>query len=130
MNDAADRPEPGWLRRLLGYCLGHRRDLYVAVAAAIVGAVITASVPLVVRHVIDQVLATKTRHEGVGIWVALLVVLAATQYATTFARRYSAGRLSLDVQYDMRADVFKSLSRLDGAAQDALETGQIVSRSI
>ena len=30
----------------------------------------------------------------------------------------------------MRADVFTALSRLDGAAQDALETGQLVSRSI
>src|ERR1700759_3358251 len=30
----------------------------------------------------------------------------------------------------MREDVFRALSRLDGASQDALETGQIVSRSI
>jgi ATP-binding cassette subfamily B protein len=130
MSASTSAPPAGWLRRLIGYCRAHPRDLYTALVAAVVGAVITAAVPLVIRHVIDQVLAAGTRHQGVGIWVGLLVVLAAAQYATTFARRYSAGRLSLDVQYDMRADVFTALSRLDGASQDALETGQIVSRSI
>ena len=45
-------------------------------------------------------------------------------------RRYFGGRLSLDVQHDMRTEMFGSLSRLDGARQDQLHTGQIVSRSI
>ena len=120
---------PGWLRRLAGYCLRHRRDLLVAFAAALGGALVSAAVPLVIRHVIDEVVGTG-HHPGVGLWVGVLVGLAILQYGLTFSRRYSAGRLSLDVQYDMRADVFTSLSRLDGAAQDALETGQLVSRSI
>ncbi len=96
---------------------------------AVLGAAISASVPLLIRHVIDTVLSTGT-HRGVGLWVGALVVLAVAQFAITFARRFSAGRLSLDVQYDMREDVFRALSRLDGASQDSLETGQIVSRSI
>jgi ATP-binding cassette, subfamily B, bacterial len=126
----APASQPGWLRRLIGYCTRHRRDLSVALAAAVVGAAISASVPLVIRHVIDTVLSKSGSHAGVGTWVGLLVVLAVAQFGVTFARRFSAGRLSLDVQYDMREDVFRSLSRLDGASQDALETGQIVSRSI
>src|ERR1700691_1001886 len=98
MSATAETPEPGWLKRLLGYCLRHRRDLNVAIIAAVIGALLTAAVPLVIRHVIDQVLSTSGRHQGVGVWVGLLVLLAVAQYATTFARRYSAGRLSLDVQ--------------------------------
>ncbi len=125
----ADPPAAGWLRRLIGYCTRHRRDLGVAMAAAIVGAVISATVPLIIRHVIDSVLS-KDPHRGVGVWIGILIALAVVQFATTFARRFSAGRLSLDVQYDMREDVFRALARLDGAAQDALETGQIVSRAI
>ena len=70
-------------------------------AAAVVGAAISATVPLLIRHVIDTVLS-KDPHRGVGVWIAILVVLAVVQFATTFARRFSAGRLSLDVQYDMR----------------------------
>ncbi len=40
------------------------------------------------------------------------------------------GRLSLDVQHDLRTEVFGALHRLDGASQDELNTGQVVSRSI
>ena len=36
----------------------------------------------------------------------------------------------LDVQFDMRNDLAAALSRLDGAGQDRLQTGQVVSRSI
>ncbi len=38
--------------------------------------------------------------------------------------------MSLDVQHDLRTEMFASLSRLDGARQDQLHTGQVVSRSI
>ncbi len=45
-------------------------------------------------------------------------------------RRYRGGKLSLDVQHDLRTELMGSLSRLDGTRQDELHTGQIVSRSI
>ncbi len=41
-----------------------------------------------------------------------------------------AHRQSLDVQHDLRTEMFAALSELDGARQDQLHTGQIVSRSI
>jgi ATP-binding cassette subfamily B protein len=123
-------PPARWLRRLLGYCLAHRRDLYVAFGAAIAGAVVSAAVPLAIRHVVDTVTTPEGATGGIGVWVAALVLAALVQYGLTFSRRFAAGRLSLQVQYDMRRDVFVSLSRLDGRAQDELDTGQVVSRSI
>src|SRR5262249_4698175 len=51
-------------------------------------------------------------------------------FAGVFTRRYLGGRVSLDVQHDLRTEMFAALSRLDGARQDQLHTGQIVSRSI
>ncbi|HEX8768253.1 MAG TPA: ABC transporter ATP-binding protein, partial [Jatrophihabitans sp.] len=124
---------PSWLRRLAGYCLRHRFDLFGAFGSALAGALVSVAVPLVVKHVIDivsQPVQPGGARASVAPWVALLVVAALVQYGLTFARRFTAGRLSLDVQFDLRADVFKSLQRLDGAAQDALQTGQVVSRSI
>lgn len=122
----------GWLRRLSIYCLAHRRDLYLAFGTAALGAVVSASVPLVVRHVVDDVLAPAGRGEAPSVtpFLVLLVVAAVVQYGLTFVRRYTAGRLSLDVQRDMRDDVFTSLVRLDGSGQDRLNTGQVVSRAI
>jgi ATP-binding cassette subfamily B protein len=124
---------PSWLRRLTGYCLRHRFDLFGSFGSALAGALVLAAVPLIVKHVIDIVSQPQQpglERPSVMPWVALLIGAAVLQYGLTFARRFTAGRLSLDVQYDLRADVFKSLQRLDGAAQDALQTGQVVSRSI
>ena len=45
-------------------------------------------------------------------------------------RRYRGGKMALDVQHAMRTELFDSLSRLDGARQDEIHTGQLVGRSI
>jgi ATP-binding cassette subfamily B protein len=119
-----------WLKRLASYCLRHRLDLTGAFGSALVGALVSVSVPLVIKHVIDAVGGDASARSSIGPWVGLLIAAAVLQYGLTFLRRYTAGRLSLNVQYDLRADVFAALQRLDGAAQDALQTGQVVSRSI
>jgi ATP-binding cassette subfamily B protein len=104
--------------------------MLAAFGASLFGAIVSVSVPLVIKHVIDLVTEPGTARASIGGWIALLLGAAALQYGLTFLRRYAAGRLSLDVQYDLRADIFAALQRLDGAAQDGLQTGQVVSRSI
>ncbi|MFF2109861.1 ABC transporter ATP-binding protein [Rhodococcus koreensis] len=118
----------GWLRYLFGYCLRQRRNLVLAYGAAAVAAAATATIPLAVRHVIDNA-AVDTNH-ALAPWIAVLVVLAAIRFAAAYTRRYRSGQLSLGVQYDLRGDAFRSLLRLDGVKQDGLQTGQVVSRSI
>ena len=56
--------------------------------------------------------------------------MAVLGFIGVYYRRYRGGQLSLDVQHDLRTELFASLTRLDGARQDQLQTGQIVSRSI
>ncbi|MYV63159.1 ATP-binding cassette domain-containing protein, partial [Streptomyces sp. SID4931] len=123
----APTPEHGWVRRLFGYCLRHRTDLLLAFGAALVAALATATLPLVLRHVVDG-LADDTG--SLTPWVALLAALGAVRFGASFTRRYRSGRLSLGVQYDLRNDAFAALLRLGGAQQDGLRTGQVVSRSI
>ncbi|SHM18572.1 ABC transporter ATP-binding protein [Actinacidiphila paucisporea] len=121
-------PPPGWVRRLGGYCLRHRGDLLAAFTGAVVAAVATAVLPLVLRHVVDAVAGGAGG--PLGWWIALLAGLGLARFAAGYTRRYRAGRLSLGVQYDLRNDAFAALLRLGGAQQDDLRTGQIVSRSI
>ncbi|MFF3974434.1 ABC transporter ATP-binding protein [Streptomyces rubiginosohelvolus] len=123
----AHTPAPGWVRRLSGYCLRHRTDLLLAFGAALVAALATATLPLVLRHVVDG-LADGTG--SLAPWIALLTALGAVRFGASFTRRYRSGRLSLGVQYDLRNDAFAALLRLGGAQQDGLRTGQVVSRSI
>jgi ATP-binding cassette, subfamily B, bacterial len=129
---SAEITTQSWLRRLIGYCLRHRLAFAGALGCALAGALVSVGVPLIVKHVIDIVSgpAVNGHRASVRGWVILLIGAAVLQYTLTFLRRFSAGHLSLNVQYDLRADVFESLQRLDGAAQDALQTGQVVSRSI
>jgi ATP-binding cassette subfamily B protein len=125
-------PGGGWLRRLTGYCLRHRFDLYGAFGAALIGSVIAATVPLLTRAVVDRVVAADAAGVPATVTPFLLALVGAgvLRFAAGFVRRYLAGRLSLDVQMDMRNDVAAALSRLDGPGQDRLQTGQAVSRSI
>ncbi|WP_432562183.1 ABC transporter ATP-binding protein [Kineococcus sp. SYSU DK003] len=120
--------QQGWLRRLAGYCGRHRRDLVLSFGSAVVSYGIAAAVPLVVRHVVDDVIA----HPGAPLWpwAVLLVAAGLVIYALGFVRRYTAGRLSLDVQFDLRTEVHAAVQRMDGRQLDGLSTGQVVSRSI
>jgi ATP-binding cassette subfamily B protein len=109
-------------------CLRHRRTALAALAASVLGVSLDAAVPLLVRAAVDDAVAGSTA--VLAPVVAALVGLALLRFAMAFARRFYAGRLSLDVQHDLRRQVFTAVSRLDGERQDALRTGQVVSRTI
>ena len=102
--------------------------MIVALGGALLATLATAAIPLVQRRIIDDVIVTHRQ----SIWplAGLLLVAAAVNFAGIYLRRYHGGRLSLDVQHDLRTEMFDSLSRLDGARQDEIRTGQLVGRSI
>ncbi len=130
MSDAQPTAIPdqrGWLRRLVAACLHYRALVALAFGGSLVGMTITALVPLVQRRIVDNVIVA--HKESLWPLAAILVVAALVSYGTTFVRRYFGGRLALDVQHDLRNGIFGSLSRLDGARQDELQTGQIIGRA-
>lgn len=116
------------MRRLAGYCWRYRRDVLVALGGAFVATAVSVLIPLVQRAIIDDSIITH-RH---AIWPLATVLVGASvlNFGGMYLRRYIGGKLSLDVQHDLRTELFASLSRLDGTRQDELHTGQIVSRSI
>jgi ATP-binding cassette subfamily B protein len=100
----------------------------VALLASGVGVGAEAATPLLTRLAIDDAVAGLTQRLG---WlVSALAGVALLQFATAFVRRYLGGWLSLDVQHDLRNAVFRAVQKLDGAKQDSLRTGQVVSRAI
>ncbi|WP_328387257.1 ABC transporter ATP-binding protein [Nocardia sp. NBC_00416] len=117
----------GWLRYLARRCLVHRRLVIGAYLGAAVAAGLTATLPLVVRHVVDTLTVTAA---SVTPWALALLALGVARFGASFTRRVSSSKLSLGVQHDLRRDLFASLLRLDGREREGLRTGQVVSRAI
>ena len=117
-----------WLRRLAGYCARHRRLAFMALGGSLVATLVQAGIPLIMAWIVDS--AILDHHEPIWLGATVLIVAGLLSFGGVYTRRYRGGQLSLDVQHDLRTELFASLERLDGARQDQLHTGQIVSRSI
>ncbi|MFJ7963495.1 ABC transporter ATP-binding protein [Streptomyces sp. NPDC096324] len=119
--------ERGWARRLAGYAWRYPKDVVLALGSSLGGMALMAVVPLVTKVIIDDVIGDHTR--DMAPWAGALVGAAVLVYALTFVRRYYGGRLALDVQHDLRTDMYETITRLDGRRQDELSTGQVVGRA-
>ena len=121
---ATDR---SWARRLSGYAWRYRRNVLLALGSSLAGMAVMALVPLITKVVIDDVIGGGDR--SLAVWTGLLMLSALAVYVMTYIRRYYGGRLALDVQHDLRTEMYDTIGRLDGRRQDSLSTGQVVGRA-
>ncbi|MFD3412333.1 ABC transporter ATP-binding protein [Streptomyces cyaneofuscatus] len=119
--------QQGWGRRLTGYAWRYRRNVVLALGSSLAGMAVMALVPLITKVIIDDVVTDHTR--SLALWTGLLIGAAVLVYIATYIRRYYGGRLALDVQHDLRTDMYTTITRLDGKRQDELSTGQVVGRA-
>ncbi|MFG3270454.1 ABC transporter ATP-binding protein [Streptomyces luteogriseus] len=120
-------PKRGWARRLWAYAWRHPKDVVLALGSSLAGMAVMALVPLITKVIIDDVVSDHTR--DMTTWAGLLVAAALVVYVLTYVRRYYGGRLALDVQHDLRTEMYGTITRLDGRRQDELSTGQVVGRA-
>ncbi|WP_445269248.1 ABC transporter ATP-binding protein [Streptomyces sp. DSM 41634] len=117
----------GWGKRLAAYTWRYRLNVLLALGSSLAGMAVMALVPLVTRVIIDDVIGDKSK--SMGPWAGLLIAAALLVYVLTYVRRYYGGRLALDVQHDLRTDMYDTIARLDGRRQDELSTGQVIGRA-
>ncbi|MFD9092487.1 ABC transporter ATP-binding protein [Streptomyces collinus] len=117
----------GWARRLAGYAWRYPKDVVLALGASLAGMAVLAVVPLITKVIIDDVIGHHSR--SMGVWAGGLIAAALLVYGSTYVRRYYGGRLALDVQHDLRTEMYGTITRLDGRRQDELSTGQVVGRA-
>ncbi|MEU3250084.1 ABC transporter ATP-binding protein [Streptomyces sp. NPDC006997] len=117
----------GWARRLAGYAWRYPKDVVLALGSSLAGMAVMAVVPLITKVIIDDVVVDESR--DMAPWAGALIGAALLVYVFTYIRRYYGGRLALDVQHDLRTEMYGTITRLDGRRQDELSTGQVVGRA-
>ncbi|GAA2627925.1 ABC transporter ATP-binding protein [Streptomyces spororaveus] len=125
--ETAAGEKQGWGRRLAGYTWRYRTNVLLALGSSLAGMAVMAVVPLVTKVIIDDVIGDRTK--PMGPWAGVLIAAALLVYVLTYIRRYYGGRLALDVQHDLRTDMYATIAHLDGRRQDELNTGQVVGRA-
>ncbi|QMU77151.1 ABC transporter ATP-binding protein [Streptacidiphilus sp. PB12-B1b] len=119
--------EPGWIRKLGGLVLAHRRDVLLALGAAVLGSACQVVVPLLERQIVDGVIVSRT--SALWPWLTALLVLAAAGFGFAYLRRFHGSRVALSVQLDLRNAMHAKLQRMDFAGLDRMPTGQLVARA-
>lgn len=117
----------GWFRRLLGVIAPHKVSALIAFGSAWFGAGVVVLTPLAMRRLVDQSLANQ--RGALQTWSLVLLALAMIRAGLTFGRRWYGGRVSIEVEADLRRAVHDHLQTLDPATHDALSQGQVVSRA-
>ncbi|MFF2791907.1 ABC transporter ATP-binding protein [Streptomyces sp. NPDC058049] len=125
--ETAAGEKQGWGRRLAAYTWRYRTNVLLALGSSLAGMAVMAVVPLVTKVIIDDVIGDETK--PMAPWAGMLIAAALLVYVLTYIRRYYGGRLALDVQHDLRTDMYGTIARLDGRRQDELNTGQVVGRA-
>ena len=117
----------GWIRRLTGYVLKHRRNVALALTGALLGSACQALVPLISRQIIDGVIVR--RDSPLWPWLALLIGVAVASFGLAYLRRYRGGQVGLQVQYDLRNAMHDHLQVMDLDNLGRMPTGQLVARA-
>ncbi|MGR7529136.1 salmochelin/enterobactin export ABC transporter IroC [Klebsiella aerogenes] len=120
-------PAQSWIIRLARVCWERKKLSAIVVVASVSTILLAALTPLLTRQAVNDALAGNPTRLP---WLACgLLLIAFFDFIGNYVRRGYAGELSLWVQHTLRGRAFDSIQKLDGAGQDALRTGQVISRT-
>jgi ABC-type multidrug transport system fused ATPase/permease subunit len=119
---------PSTFRRLLGFAAAHRRLLVWSIVLALAAQAFALAIPSFTGRAIDSAIRPHDR-SSLWVWVWLIVGAGATSGGLMVARRLIAGRLSLNVEYDLRQSLYTHLQGMSFGFYDKHQTGQLLSRA-
>ncbi|MHB2165552.1 ABC transporter transmembrane domain-containing protein [Alsobacter sp. R-9] len=124
---AADRTSLRSLLPLLPYALAYRGRIVMALVALVLASGATLAIPLAVRRVIDYGFGAD-QHGLIDSYFVVMIVVVAVLAVASATRYYLVMTLGERVMTDVRAAVFRHLTRLDPGFYDTVKSGEIVSR--
>jgi ATP-binding cassette subfamily B protein len=123
----------GYLLRGLGYLRQHKSITIAAYFSLLISTAGTLVVPLLIQYIIDNGLnptnPAQSDEQLVIQFSVLMVVLAAFAGIFTFFQGYLAEKVSQNVAYDMRNELYEKIQRLSFSYHDRSQTGQLMTRA-
>ncbi|MFW9907421.1 MAG: ABC transporter ATP-binding protein [Candidatus Thorarchaeota archaeon] len=117
----------GYMARLTGYSLRHKRLFFGFLAAAGIGTAFNLLTPLVLVNIIDGVIYGGQYDQLIPM-VLLYISLSGLYAIFDIIGRYGAAIMTQKVIYDLRKELYDSLMDKDLAFYDQEETGQLLAR--
>ena len=115
------------LKRLLGFLRPYRRQVIWSLVFAWAAMAMTVLIPLLIGATVN---AIDDARRGDVLPLALAVVGAGLlRLGLTVVRRLIAGKVSVNVEYDLRQRMYEHLQRLELGFFDHQQTGQLMSRA-
>ena len=108
----------GWFRRLIPVIRQHRRPLLIGLAGGLVALVMQVAAPAIARAAIDA--ATEGDRSDLNRWILVLLVIGAGRFASALTYRYSLHRVAWGVETDLRALLYRHLTRLPFSYYDQI----------
>src|SRR5512141_1769720 len=115
------------LRRLLPYYTPYRPDLIVGLTLVVVSTAITSVIPWFLRQAIDGI-RTGSPLTGTARLAGEIVAVAVFAGFLRYSMREILNRVSRNIEYDLRNDLFAHLTTLDAGWFSRNRTGDIMAR--
>ena len=118
----------GILLRLLRFLRPHAFQVAITALSAAGLMACSVTLPYLTGRVIDDVLGAGDR-DALAPLVAAVAAVVVIRMAFGVVRRWVSGRVSLAVEFDLRAHLFSHLQRMSLAYFDRMPVGQLMSRA-
>src|SRR5438270_1349314 len=117
----------GTLRRAWTFARAYRRAMIAYLGVIILGAVVGALPPLVLKQLIDKAIPEKN-HALLYVLVAIAAGLALTQTVIGLVNRWLSARIGEGLIFDLRVKLFEHVQRMPIAFFTRTQTGSLLSR--
>ncbi len=118
-------------KKFIAYYKPYKKIFALDLFCAIIGSLVDIAVPLIVSYMVNSVLSTNDTSllmtKTLQIVLILLILYTIRMFCTNFIT-YIGHTMGMQMETDMRADLFNKLSELPFSFYDNNSTGQMISR--
>lgn len=117
-------------KKLLSYYIPHKKLLFADLFFAILGSIVTLVIPLIIRHITEDVIyyENEDMRRSIIFFTLIMVILVLVEcFANYFTANYGHV-MGAKIEYSMRNEIFTHYQKLSFGFYDNHKVGQLMSR--